>query len=371
MGRFPTSSPGADADRGRRQMPPSVTATVTPSCERPRRLARPSRSWRRPELVADAPHVDDPARRARRRRACGGSATHATRAVRVGAERPVAPDVAQQLLAREHAVGVGRELHEQRELLLRERTRRAVRRARAARARSTASGPTSSRSPRGGQRRSTRADAREQLLVDERPHEVVVGALERANARPSSAPPSTITGQSGTRMRSSASGVAEARARPAARRAAARRGCRNARTSKPSLRSCRSRKPRMDGSGSARASAVMRATRTRARAAPDVLSRESVTSRLQPAGADDAPEQPDAEQRPRAANPTIGDDVDAERPAGRLSRRSPIRLEPISPPATISATTSRLNTRCVVLAGSRRGPCARSRPRSGRRASAP
>src|SRR4051794_27256369 len=109
-----------------------------------------------------------------------------------------------------------------------------------------------------------------------------------------------------------------------------------ARTSKPSLRSWRSRKPRIVGSGSARSSAVMTGDASRASApAIDVLSRESATSCahaaardvatsairlrsnliaalcLQPAGADDAPEEPDAEHA-REDEADHRDDVDAE-----------------------------------------------------------
>src|SRR6266849_3258709 len=80
-------------------------------------LARTSRS--RPELVPHPPGVHDPAGQAG-----GGELAAHTRGVRL--ERPrryvaaVAPDVAQQLLAREHALRIGRELQQQRVLLRRE-----------------------------------------------------------------------------------------------------------------------------------------------------------------------------------------------------------------------------------------------------------
>ena len=95
--------------------------------------------------------------------------------------RAEAPDVAEQLLAREDAVGVGRELHEKRELLRRKLdllagtvTRRAARsigeRADLDELDSRWAAPQE------------RVDARKQLLVDERARQAVVGAGERADA---------------------------------------------------------------------------------------------------------------------------------------------------------------------------------------------
>ena len=67
-------------------------------------------------------------------------------------------------------------------------------------------------------------------------------------------------------------------------------------------------------------------------------------SRSEPAGADDAPEQPDAEHaRERRSRAPRGRARRAR--AARSFAKMPIRLEPISPPVTTSAITSRLNER--------------------------
>ena len=96
--------------------------------------------------------------------------------------RPESPDVAQQLLAREDAVGVGRELHEQSELLRRQVDVLAVRHNPP---RHAVDGERPDVEPFDTWRAAPqqRVDAREQLLVDERPREAVVRVLERPDAR--------------------------------------------------------------------------------------------------------------------------------------------------------------------------------------------
>src|SRR5690242_6677752 len=108
--------------------PPTASAAPATSCSRKvvcrvNDNARVSicacSSRRRTELVADTPHIDDPAAEAGR----GELAAHPRR-MRLDRPcrrpAPVSPHVAQQLLAREDTVGVRSELDEQRELLLRQ-----------------------------------------------------------------------------------------------------------------------------------------------------------------------------------------------------------------------------------------------------------
>ena len=174
-----------------------------------------------------------------------------------------------------------------------------------------ASGPTSDELDPRRAAPQERVDPREQLLVDERPREAVVGAGERAHP--------------GRRIR-----AAEHDHRAVGHDAAVERlgvpehedvGIRRARQLLGALAGddveavVAQLALEEAADGGFRLGEEQRGHATEARrrtgAPPDVLSRKSVTNGLQPAGADDAPEQPDPEHR-REREADDRDDVHAE-----------------------------------------------------------
>src|SRR5919204_1031200 len=227
------------------------------------------------------------------------------------AERPEAPDLAQQFLLREHTLRVGHQLDEQLVLLAGESGRSAVDRD-APRCPVELDRPGLDDGVRGRRRPSQDgADPGEQLLVLERPsQEVVAAAFERPDA------------VDRIRVRIAEDDdrdVAEPTAAFVERRRSAEQdeigpGVVVDETEAVTRQVPDERRLGLEDEECIRhridASSVLR-TRL------DVLSLEIVTNDLQPAGADYAPKEPDP-QDPREREPEHGDDVDPEQVRARL-----------------------------------------------------
>ena len=208
-----------------------------------RQLPRAAGS-RRPTRSRRATTGEPRSRSLRRRRdACESS-------VRVRPADAVVPDVAQELALREHALGLAREAEEQLVLLLRELDRRPPTRtsrvgcrcAPAARRRRRPSGGRA----RGAARHGSARRAPGSRTGAGRSRRSRAGTRGRGRPRRLCSRPSTITGARSPSARAR-------RRRPRARgRTARARGT----SSNPSCGRCRSRKPRVSGSASARSSAA-------------------------------------------------------------------------------------------------------------------
>ena len=243
---------------------------------------------RRAELVPHSPRVHDPAVEP-------GRAELDAEPRRVRLDRPggrdagIAPDVAEQMLAREDPVGIGCELHEQRVLLLRDVDLAAAREHPARPPVDDELAEIEHLAPRRAAAQE-RTDPRDELFVHERPRQVVVAALERTHLRLRIGPAEHDHRAIGHAAAIERVGITEQEhvRIGGARQLVGAREREHVEAVAPEL-PLEEAAHRRFGLCEQECSHARDSKHARARA-PDVLSRESVTSRLHASGADVSPE---------------------------------------------------------------------------------